>query len=577
MAEKKQQFKRYRNRSKDYPLYTDCPIVYSVRDILEKCVAKYDPKIAWKYRENGELHCVTYGEFKAQVNSLGTGLCEYKIQNKHIIIIGNNCYNWALSFYTVLASEGVAIPVDSALTEEELEYIFNFSDAEVVIYSKSVEKKISALDGKIPNIKLFICMEEPSNRNGNHICLNDLKEKGKELYLTGDTRYTNIVPDPERLSELVFTSGTTGKAKGVMLNQRQICYVISHSPDIMKVVDTCMSVLPYYHTLESTCGILGMFHSGNTNCINESLRTLMPNFKVYKPTDIQLVPLFVEKMYRSIWNKIEEQGKAKKVKAAIKLSNFLLKMGIDVRQKLFAEIHETFGGQLIEIICGGAPLAPEIAEFFYSIGITICSGYGITECAPIITITRPEFHDYRCVGTIMPGVEVKIDNPNESGEGEICVKSPNVMMGYYKDPVRTSQVFDKDGYFHTGDIGSIYKDNRLCITGRLKNIIILPNGKNIYPEELEYKLHRLSDLLAEIVVKEMVLPNGEHVVGAEIFPDLAYAKNNNITDINAEVKRIIDIYNEDEPVHKVIKEFVIRDVEFNKTTSAKIKREYAIK
>lgn len=580
MSEAKEpKFKRYRNRKKDYPHYNCCPIVYSVREIIDVCSERYGDKPAWKFRENGVVRSVTFREFKTEVNSLGTGLCEYGISDKHIVIIGNNSYNWALSFYAVLASDGVAVPTDNQLQEDELEYIFNFSDSSAIIYSKSVEKKIKALEegGKLPNITLYICMEEPSNKDEKHTCLEDVKKKGRELYLAGDTRYTDIVPDPERLSELVFTSGTTGKAKGVMHNQRAICYVISHSPDIMHVAYSCLSVLPYYHTLESTCGILGMFHSGNTNHINENLRTLMPNLKEYRPTDVQLVPLFVEKMYRTIWNKIEDQGKVKKVKFAIKFSNFLLKLHIDLRQKLFSEIHEMFGGRLLEIICGGAPLSPEIADFFYSIGITLCTGYGITECAPIITITRPEFHDYNCVGTIMPGVEIKIENPNEEGDGEICVKAPNVMMGYYKDEEKTRQAIDEDGWFHTGDLGRKYKDNRLCVTGRLKNIIILPNGKNIYPEELEYKLHQMSDLLAEIVVREFPGPNGEAVVGAEIFPDLAYAKANNITDIEAEVKRIIDLYNADQPNHKAIKAIEIRDKEFAKTTSAKIKRDYAKK
>ena len=572
MSVKEPEFKRFRNRRKDYPYYRCCPYVSSVRELIDVCVAKYGDKPAWKFKRNGGPVSVTFNEYKTEVNSLGTGLCEYGIEKEHIVIIGNNCYEWALSFYAVMASAGVAVPTDNMLSEEELEYIFNFSDSTVIIYAKSAEKKIRSLEPRLPNVKLYICMEEPAERDESHISLSDVLETGRKLYLAGDTRYTDIVPDTERLSELVFTSGTTGKAKGVMLNQRQICYVVSHSPDIMHVTYSCISVLPYYHTLESTCGLLGMFHSGNTNHINENLRTLMPNFKEYRPTDVQLVPLFVEKMYRSIWEKIEEQGKAKKVKKAIKISDFLLKCGIDLRQKLFAEIHATFGGRLLEIICGGAPLAPEIAEFFYSIGITICTGYGITECAPIITITRPEFHDYRSVGTIMPGVEVKIANANDEGEGEICVKAPNVMMGYYKDSERTAQAFDEDGWFRTGDIGKLYKDNRLCVTGRLKNIIILPNGKNVYPEELEYKLHRMSDLLGEIVVREFVRPNGEHVVGAEIYPDQKYIKDNNITDVNAAVKEILDRYNEGQPNHKVIKDFVIRTVEFEKTTSAKIKR-----
>lgn len=573
ISEKRSKVKSFINRKKEYPFYADCPYVSSVRELIDVCSARYGDKAAFRFREDGEIKSVTFRNFAKEVNALGTGLCEYGFAGEHIALIGENCYAWALAFYAALASDGVAVPVDSALDEAELEYIFNFSDTKVIIYSKSMEKKILSLKPRLPGVARYICMEEPETKNGAFFNLKTIKAKGKALLDQGDTRYTDIVPDPERLSELVFTSGTTGKAKGVMLNQRAICHVVSHSPDIMKVSGSCLSILPYYHTLESTCGLLGMFHSGNTNCINESLRALLPNFSAYQPTDVQVVPLFVEKLYRLVQNKIEEMGKTRQIAKAIRFSNWLLQWKIDIRRRLFRQIHQTFGGNLVTIICGGAPLAKEIAEFFYAIGITVCTGYGITECAPIITITRPEFHDYHSVGTILPGVTVKIENPDENGEGEICVKAPNVMLGYYKDEGQTKAAFDAEGFFHTGDIGAFYKDNRLRVTGRLKNVIILPNGKNVYPEELEHKIKKTSGLILEIVVREMER-NGERVVGAEIFPDFAFAQTKGMDgdEIQAALKRTVAAYNDRAPNHKMIKAVKIRNTEFEKTASAKIKR-----
>ena len=397
----------------------------------------------------------------------------------------------------------------------------------------------------------------------------------RELLAGGDKRFTEAPIDNYVLKELLFTSGTTGKSKGVMLSADTLLFNIMQSQKLMKITDVCLSVLPYHHSYESTCGLLTMFHHGMTICINESLRSVLPNFKVYKPTEVQLVPLFVEKIYRGIWDKAEETGKAGMLRKLIKVSNAMLKVGIDMRKKLFKSVTSTFGGELLGIICGGAPLKPFLPDFFDSIGITLINGYGISECGPLVSINRPCFHDYESVGLPLPETEIRIDNPNENGEGEICVKGRNVMLGYYKNEAATAEAIT-DGYFHTGDIGKLGHDGFLFITGRMKNVIILQNGKNVYPEEIEDKLSAMCEYIGEIIIfASKKDENGDQtVLGAEIFPDAERAAARGISDVQEVIKKAISDYNEKEPSYKVIKNIVFRTEEFEKTTSKKIKRKY---
>ncbi|MEG2003498.1 MAG: AMP-binding protein, partial [Clostridia bacterium] len=422
----------FKNRKTNYPLYDIRPLD-SLRQLVDEGAQMYSEKAAFKFRENKEIKSVSYKELKIQADSLGTALCVLGLEDKHIAIIGNNCYDWALSYLSVLLSSGVVVPVDKDLPIDDIKYILQYSDCSAVIYSKSCEEKVDLLLEELPDITHYICMGEPAAPDDVHYNLYDLVMRGKKLLLGGDKRFFDLEHNLDELKELLFTSGTTGKSKGVMLSEHILCFNIENSQKMMWISDTCLSVLPYHHAYESTCGILTMMHHGMTICINETLRTLMPNFKVYKPTEVQLVPLFLEKMYRTIWDKIEEKGKTKAVKALIKTSNGLLKAGIDMRSIFFKDILATFGGNCKSIICGGAQLKPYLPFFFTSMGITLINGYGISECGPLVTVNRPEFHDYESVGLPLPGVELRIDNPNESGEGEICVKGANVMLGYYKN------------------------------------------------------------------------------------------------------------------------------------------------
>lgn len=566
----------YKNRKENYPLY-EVRELYSLRQLVDETAVLFAEKPAFKYKCEGEVVSVTYKQFKREVDSLGTALCELGYGSAHVAVIGPNSYNWVRAYLAVLNTEGVVVPVDKDLSDDETEYIINTSDARVLFCDgKATGRKIAAMEERLPNIECIISFEKPEVCDEKHRYIEDVMRLGSELLDSGDRRFTAIVPDNECLKELLFTSGTTGRAKGVMLTAGALVYNITRAQMLMKISDVCLSVLPYHHSYESTTGILTMMHNGMTICINESLRSVLPNFKLYKPTEVQLVPLFVEKIYRGIWDKAEETGKAGALRKMIKVSDKLLKAGIDMRKVFFKSMLETFGGELKAIICGGAPLKPDIVSFFDSIGITLINGYGITECGPLISINRPEFHNSESVGQLMPGMQLMIDEPNDEGEGEICVKGPNVMLGYYKNPEATSKAI-VDGWFHTGDIGKVDENNFVFITGRIKNIIILKNGKNVYPEEIEEKLSRTTPLISEVLVRAMPgTADGERLLGAEIFPDYERAKKQGIEDVEAEIRKAVGEYNAAEPGYKFIKKIVIRETEFEKTTSRKIKRNYEV-
>lgn len=556
----------------NYPLYEVRP-VKDLRALIDDTAEIFGDKLAFRYKDKNVSGSVTYREFKRQVDSLGTALIELGLDNKHIAIIGENSYKWALAFLATLNLNGVVVPVDKELTPPEIEYVLQKGDVDAVIYAAGkTAKKIDEIKANLPLVTHFICMERIDGSDND---LDALVTCGAGLLDAGDDRFVSITDrDVTKMKEIMFTSGTTGRPKGVMITEQALITNIISSQMIMHITDCCFSVLPYHHAYESTTGILTMLHNGMTICINDSLRNFMPNFLEYRPTEMQIVPLFAEKIYRSIWDKAEEQGKAATLRKTLAISNKLLNVGIDLRGPLFKSVRAAFGGRLNIFISGGAPLKKEIAEFFYGIGIILINGYGITECAPLISINRPEYANFESVGVVVPGLELRIDNPNENGEGEFCVRGSNVFIGYYKDKEATDKAI-VDGWFHTGDVGKIDKDGFLHITGRIKNIIILKNGENVSPEEIEEKLSFATDLIEEIVVRAMTdEQSGERLLGAEIYPSLDRAKKLGIDNPTDEIKKVISDYNATAAAHKKIKKTVFRDTEFEKTSSKKIKRKY---
>ncbi len=563
-----------KNKHKNYPLY-DVVKYNDFRELLEGSAKKFGNKPAFKFKEGDEIREVSFSAFNTETDSLGTALCSLGLAQSHIAIVSENSYKWINCYLTVLKSEGVFVPVDKELPGGEIAHIINNSDAEAVFFSKKYEEKLRSIMGALPKVKYFIGLDlEKEDETENVRSYAELMKAGYKALSDGDDTFLKQSPKQEDLKLLVYTSGTTGTAKGVMLSLHNLIYCEYCGQQVSQFYDVALSVLPYHHTYEAVCGLLVGLHHGTTACINENLRTVVRNFKVYQPEIVMLVPLFVESMYKKIWNEIDAKGKTEAFKKLMKFSNTMLKAGIDLRRTLFKSIHDVFGGKLQKMVCGGAPIRKELGDFFDTIGITLINGYGITECSPLVAVNRDYFYDFASVGVKLPCVEIKIDQPNEDGEGEICVKGDTVMMGYYKMPELTAEVLEPDGWFHTGDYGKIDDMERLYITGRKKNLIVLKNGKNIYPEEIEEYIGGIK-MVSEVIVSAERNEDGEEVgLRAEIYPDEKLTENMSRDEILEKLKKEVSDLNDKLPQYKAVHHVVLRTEPFEKTTSGKIRRKY---
>ena len=540
--------------------------INTIKEMMDLAVRDAGDSIAFEYRneENKEkIEKVTYKEFQEDTYYLGTALTNINMEKNHIAVIGDNSYKWLTVYLTVLKSNSVLVPVDKELTSEEIINVLRSSDSEVLFYAGKYEKYIEELKKKLPNIKYFIGFNRKDNE-ANVLSYDKFMKQGKEKYEQGDKTYTNIEhKNTNILKLLVYTSGTTGDPKGVMLTEHNLVSCVYYGLQVATVYTKCLSVLPYHHTYEAVAGILVALHKHVTICINDSLKNVQKNLQLYKPDYIYLVPAFTEVFYKSIWNNAKKTGKDKILKIMIPISNTLRKVGIDLRSKLFKSIHEAFGGNLREIICGGAPIRPEIGKFFNDIGVMLLNGYGISECSPLVSVNRPKFNDSSTVGVILPCCEVKIENPDD--EGDI------VMMGYYKDPERTEKVL-KNGWFNTEDYGKVNDKGQLIINGRKKNVIVLSNGKNIYPEEIENYVLRIPYVL-ETIVKPIKNQNGQEVaLCAEVFLNSEKVEEMQIEKVEEQLKKDITKETKELPSYKHITKVEIRKTEFAKTTTNKIKR-----
>ena len=519
------------------------------------------------------LHNMSYRELADSILYESAGFASLGFKDKRIAIVGETSPEWVASYIAAVASGNVAIPLDREINFGELLGFLEFAEADAVIHSDAFNAKFAPYIGKLPTVKHFIPMSPEENTDDPAILsLSDLKEKGK----AASAGYTFPLTDQDRMAAMLFTSGTTGTSKCVMLSERNVIAAVNGGglsveffPD-----DTIVSTLPLHHTYELCCMLAALGYGMNIG-INDSLKHLLKNYKEFKPTGLVLVPLIVNTFYKRIWDEAKKTGKDKKLTLAMTTSELLRKVGIDARRKLFAEVLNNFGGRINKIICGGAAMNPTIAECLEELGIEVYEGYGITECSPLISV-NPYYAPKRgSVGPSVPCCRVRIDAEriNDAGleEGEIQVRGDNVMLGYYKNPEATAEAFTFDGWFRTGDIGYMDKDGYIFITGRKKFVIVLENGKNVFPEEIEDKLVELPRVTEGVVIGRK---KGESVIlTAIIYPDLtkfpAGASDEKIIeglrgDI-AEMNRGLVSY-------KQIKGIEIRRTEFEKTTSRKIKR-----
>ncbi len=544
----------------------------SVKHMMEMSVEAAGDKIAYKYRGKDGVVEVTYKEFQNDTFYLGTAIDSLGMAGSHIACIGENSYNWITVFVTALKSKGVFCPIDKDLPDSDLINIINHGDDDILFCDKKREEIFKRIRKDISRVKYFVSFDRDEDE-GEFLSYSKLMEKGKSLYETGERGYCNMeTADEYALKMLIYTSGTTGLAKGVMLSEHNIISLIHYGLGLTTIRDVGLSVLPYHHAYEAVAGILVALHHRSTLCINDSLKRVVKNMALYKPEYMYVVPALLEVVYRRMQASIEEKGKTKTIRIGIKISRFLRAIGIDARRKIFAELHQALGGNLKKIVCGGAPLRAEIADFFEDIGILVTNGYGITECSPLVSVNTDFINDPKTVGFPMECVQVRIDDPNEDDEGEICVKGDIVMMGYYKNPEATAEAFTEDGFFRTGDYGKLTKKGQIMITGRKKNIIILGNGKNIYPEELEDYIGGIPYVLENIVYGARGEDGSETALAVQCILDPDYLKNGSIDELQAKLKHDIFQALEQLPTYKQVTKVIIRETPFVKTTTNKIRR-----
>ena len=507
----------------------------------------------------------------------GTALCHYDLAGKKIAVVGDTHPSYMTAFFATIASNSTIVPLDKDLNDDALIDFMNIAEVSAVIYTASFNRRLINYADRLPTVKYFIPIidEGEDCAKDNVIAFNELLATGRRLYEDGNTSFTDIEPDLDHLAAILFTSGTTGTSKGVMLTHRNFVAATNGSDQSMTQFNrknVFVDCLPMNHSYEITCGQLAIQNLGATMVINDSIKNVLRNFVKYKPNALMLVPLYVETMYKKIWSEIDKKGMKKKVRTAMKISDALLKVGIDMREKFFSQITGALGGNLKIIVVGGAPMRPEIISDFRSFGIYILEGYGITECSPLVAVNRLGSERPHSVGPAVECCQVRIDKQPDEETGEIVVKGENVMVGYYNNPEATAAVFTDDGWFKTGDIGYMDKDGYIYITGRKKNVIILSNGKNVFPEEIEEHLSDRADVIGESVVLGRPNASGETVITAVIYPNPDFSKDKTKEEVEAAVREAVTEVNKSLPVYKQVRDTELRDTEFEKTTTRKIKR-----
>ena len=551
---------------KNYPL-NDTVKIDSIAHMIDLCVKDAGEKTAFMYKtsRNDSVHTVTYREFADDVLALEKGMAKMGIKKTHISILSENSYKWINVFISVLKSDSVFIPIDKELPFEDILYVASHSDCRVLFFSAKYKKYIPEIMEKIPEIEYYIGLDEEED-DGRILSYKKLVSLGREE----SEDILSYDKDYYKMKMIVYTSGTTGLAKGVMLSEHNLTSMIYNGLRVATVYSKCLSVLPYHHTYEAVAGILVSMHNHSCICINENMKAVVKNLNLYKPDYMFVVPAILELFHKKIWANAKEGKKDKLLKIMIPVSNFLLNLGIDVRKKLFSSIHNALGGNFKSIMTGGAPVNPDLGDFFYSIGIPVVNGYGITECSPLISGNREKFNDWRTGGMVVPCLDIKFDDIQESGDGEIVVKGDTVMLGYYKDEEKTKEVL-KNGWFSTGDYGRMSDLGQLIITGRKKNLIVLTNGKNIFPEEIENYVMKVP-YIAEAIVKSAKDKNGETALIAEVFLNSDEVKKLGIENVEKKLREDITSVCEPLPKYKKIAQIEIRDKEFEKTSTRKIKR-----
>ena len=538
-------------------------------DLLPVLAARGD-RVLFKYPKGKEFATLSFADFATLVNRVAAGLCAVGLGGKRVALIGETSPEWVASYLAIVAGGGVAIPMDKELAVEAIEGFLATVDAEAILYSPTFQEKLANARENHPSLTTFIPFE--GGEGEKVLPFAELLAKGEEALAAG---YTLPERDHDAPATMLFTSGTTGTSKCVVLSEKNTCSCVNAACESVNfsAEDVLLSVLPIHHTYELAI-MVAAINIGITIGINDSLRHLMRNIAEIKPTGLILVPLFVSTIYKRIMDKAKKQGKDGLIKKMIPIASRLPRK---MRRKLFSAIHETFGGRLEKIVCGGAALNPELVRNFDAFGIQICEGYGITECSPLIAVNPYYANVPGCVGPAVPCCEARIavTGKNDLGfdEGEIQAKGDNVMIGYYQNDEANAAAFTEDGWSRTGDMGYMDKKGYIHITGRLKSVIVLESGKNVFPEEIEEYLEDIEEIAESVVVGRKAEDSDAVLLTAVVYPNKdAFPEGTDKDTMHKVIYDKITEQNKRVASFKKIMALELRDEEFEKTTSKKIKR-----
>ena len=526
-------------KNKQYPYYNDLEDISDLKDLVLTKASDFSDKIAFVYPcETGEMR-KTFSDFKEDINAFGTWMYKKNIKDKHVAIIGKNSYEWLVAFFACVNGGNVAVAIDKSLPAAEINALIELGECDYAFVTDQFVEKVDPKSvKKVFDLGTF----------------DTILYEGRKLLRSRETAFLEYKIEPEKTACILFTSGTSGKSKGVELTNHNIAFEINETCHLFKPDGNVLAVLPFHHAFGLVVGIFMTFNYGESIYISKSPKYVKKNLVDFKPQTIFLVPMFVEFFHKQIWAEIEKRGKTTQIKGLMTSTDLLLKTGVDVRKKTYAAIHKVFGGNLQYIICGGAALDPMYVKEFRTWGIEILNGYGTTECSPCTAVNRPHHHRDGSVGLIIPNSEVKV-----SEEGEILFKGDHVMKGYYKDEEATKAAI-QDGWYHTGDLGYVDEEGFIMLTGRKKNLIILSNGENLSPEELE------KDIARDPQVREVLVYDENGKIVAEIYPEEDYFDN---TEYFEALKEKV---NNKRPMYKRIAIIKLRKEEFIKNASMKIVR-----
>ncbi len=553
--------------------------ISTIKDIFVRS-EEFGDRVAVVEKIKKQDVCYTVKEFHDRVRYVGTALYEMGLGGKHIAIVSENSYNWIVVYFAIVCGGGVAVPIDKELSDKDISMLISKGDAEAVFHSKNYKETAKFHMEQDERCKYAFTMNPGAKADGGKfLTVDELAEMGKKLVEGGDRRFIDAEITGDMLASIVFTSGTTGTNKGVMLSHFNFASNVDGLLEFLGPEQSTMSILPMNHVYELSCSVLTAIYMYGVIYVNDSLKNILPNINDFKPTAMAVVPLVLETIYNGIWAKAEASGKADIMRKAIKVSNKLLEVGIDIRPIVFKQIKENFGGQFPTMSCGGAPARADHIKNLSELGFNIISGYGMTEASPTITLHKNGRKKPLCAGKAFPKAQFRIDSPDEEGIGEIQVKGDNVTKGYYKDEEATKASFTEDGWFKTGDYGRLDEDGELYITGRKKFLIILPNGENIFPETVESNIMENLLYAVEVVAfeeKTEILGRENVVMSAAVYVDKNKLKGMTDEEIIEKTKVDVAASNKGQPAYRKVQNVYVSFEEFEKNSTRKVIRQKVI-